>query len=77
MFQIIEKSVFDQLAHPPTFGGFYHFLPGMKITFRTAIVPAVDGVTPEIILTPSLASIRAWLVVPVIYYPSQQTSQSC
>ena len=77
MFQIIEKSVFDQLAHPPTFGGFYHFIPGTKITFWAAIVPAVNGVTPEVFLTPSLASVRAWLVVPVIYYPSQQTPQSC
>ena len=41
-----------------------------KLTFRTAVIPAVSfqGIAPEVILTPPLTSILAWLVVPVNGY---------
>ena len=62
VFERIEKFFQDKCIFQ-----LYDFLPGVKITFWTAVVPAVAGATPEVILTPPLARIRAWLVVPVIY----------
>ena len=37
----------------------------MKLTFRTAVIPAVSfqGIAPKVILTPPPTGILAWLVV--------------
>ena len=59
VFQRIEDFFQDKCIFQ-----LYHFLPGVKITFWTAVVPAVARVTPEVILAPRLTSILARGVVP-------------